>query len=43
MAVMKSLVLYRECGGAVVSGSKVVLIAAVFPIQHYREGDRGHE
>ena len=30
----KSLVLYRECGGAVVSGSEVVLIAAAFPIQH---------
>ena len=30
---IKSLVLYRECGGAVVSGSKVVLIAAAFPIQ----------
>jgi hypothetical protein len=28
-----SSVLYRECGGAVVSGSKVVLIAAAFPIQ----------
>jgi hypothetical protein len=30
----KSLVLYRECGGAVVSGIKVLLIAGAFPIQH---------
>jgi hypothetical protein len=30
---IKSSVLYRECGGAVVPGSKVVLIAAAFPIQ----------
>ena len=29
----KSLVLYRECDGAVVLRSKVLLIAGAFPIQ----------
>jgi hypothetical protein len=33
IVVAKSLVLYRECDGAVVLKSKVLLIAGAFPIQ----------